>query len=608
MGIVYLAEDAKIQRLVAIKTIQFHHALSPEQQQILRDRFLREARAAGALSHPSIVTIFHVGDDQGRPYIVMEFIDGSALEDLLTKPDFWRDAFPHGMLDIARALDHAHSKAIVHRDIKPGNILVAKNGAFKVSDFGIAKVLNESLSTLTSGAIGTPNHMSPEQIRGGAIDGRSDQFALGIVAYRILTGRMPFTGETPAIVCYRIVNEPFILPSAIDPRFHHAVDAAIQRALAKDPAWRYPSCAEFVTALNAAIALKPAPNAPPVQPAEPADSGLSLKPIILMAAGLFVLVILGAAIVFFRPDPNANRQIHEQTIDIKPIDRSDSHTKPPPDITPNIQTAENGSVNSDPATTSDPAKTQEAAPNSIPQPRPVRIIGKDQQKYAWIPPGTFGMGCPKSECQAEELRRHPVNITQGFWIGQTEVTAGAYKRYTQSTGRAMPEETGSNPGWKDDLQPIGNVTWSDAAAFCAWSGGRLPTEAEWEYAARAGTAGQTYGPLDNVAWYYKTGAAYSAAHEHQAPRVGLKQPNAFALYDMLGNVREWVADFYDENYYKASPASDPRGPASGDKRSVRSSHWLDQDYYTWVWWRHGSPPDYRSQDLGFRCASSAPGP
>lgn len=596
MGIVYLAKDLQIQRLVAIKTIQLHPSFSQEQRDALRARFLREARAAGALSHPNIVTVYHIGEDQGHPYIVMEYVEGCALEDLMTKPGLWREALPAGLLTVAHALDHAHSKGIVHRDVKPGNILVAKSGAYKVSDFGIAKVINESTSSLTGGTIGTPSHMSPEQVRGAPLDGRSDQFALGVVTYHILTGRLPFTGETPVLVCYRIVTEPVVVPSAINPRWHHSVDTAIQRALAKDPIARYSSCAEFITAINAAISLEPVPNGDTLLYPPPPRDPFPWKAALAVTAAL-ILSLGGLALWKMRA---VNTHTQDRVIEVQPIDTSD-RAIPPKNDPP---------VTSDPPTrTTDPVPRDPAdTPQSISTPRPIRLNAKDQLKYAWIPPGTFGMGCPKSECQAEELRRHTVRITQGFWLGQTEVTVGAYKRYVQSIGHPMPEGIGAWMDWKDDKQPMGNVTWNEAVAFCAASGGRLPTEAEWEYAARAGTTGPRYGPLDEIAWYYTPSAVYSKSHDGRSPPVGLKQSNAFALFDMLGGVREWVADFYDPNFYRVSPANDPKGPSSGEDHAIRGGHWLQVDYDLIVWSRSWSSAEYHSQDLGFRCASSAPGP
>ena len=209
----------------------------------------------------------------------------------------------------------------------------------------------------------------------------------------------------------------------------------------------------------------------------------------------------------------------------------------------------------------------------------VRVNPNDGLKYVWIPPGIFQMGCSPgdTECGSEEKPRHQVTITKGFWLGQTEVTVGAYKGFTMATGQQMPPNNNLNggplnAGWGDEAMPIVNVSWDDAHEYCTWAGGRLPTEAEWEYAARAGTTESRYGPIDHVAWY----ASNSGNKTHD---VAQKRPNAFNLYDMLGNEWEWVNDWYGENYYPASPERDPQGPESGQFRVLRGgSYALDPRY------------------------------
>jgi formylglycine-generating enzyme required for sulfatase activity len=226
----------------------------------------------------------------------------------------------------------------------------------------------------------------------------------------------------------------------------------------------------------------------------------------------------------------------------------------------------------------------------------VRINPKDGLKYVWIPPGSFQMGCSPgdSECGDNEKPPHPVTITKGFWLGQTEVTVGAYKRFATATFRKMPSAPGFNPGWANDHMPIVEVNWDNADNYCRWAGGRLPTEAEWEYAARGGSAEARYGSLDDVAWYKDNSG-------DQAHPVGQQRANAFALYDMLGNVAEWLNDRYDEKYYHSSPAQDPAGPASGKLRVIRGLGWDDAPMTVRVSQRQFSDPAGRLTDVGFRC-------
>ncbi len=227
-----------------------------------------------------------------------------------------------------------------------------------------------------------------------------------------------------------------------------------------------------------------------------------------------------------------------------------------------------------------------------------KVNPEDGLKYVWIPPGTFQMGCSPgdTECADDEKPPHQVTITKGFWLGQTEVTVGAYKRFTEAKRRQMPPEPvfdgrQLNPGWGDQAMPIVDVTSDDAQAYCSWTGGRLPTEAEWEYAARAGSTEVRYGPIDEVAWYadnsgrqrldseriWKEDEAHYYKHLNEngnnMHEVGQKRANGFGLYDVLGNVYEWVNDWYDKKYYQISPSHDPAGPTRGAEHVVRGDYW-----------------------------------
>jgi formylglycine-generating enzyme required for sulfatase activity len=239
----------------------------------------------------------------------------------------------------------------------------------------------------------------------------------------------------------------------------------------------------------------------------------------------------------------------------------------------------------------------------------VKTNPRDGLRYVWIPPGSFQMGCSPgdTECGDNDKPPHQVTITKGFWLGQTEVTVGAYKRFAGATGRQMPaepvflRERPLNPGWGDEAMPIVDVTWDDAQAYCSWAGGRLPTEAEWEYAARAGSTEARYGSLDEVAWY----SANSGDHPHP---VGEKRANGFGLFDMLGNVWEWVNDWYGENYYQNSPSQDPSGPTSGTPRVLRGGSWVSNPSLVRASFRDGLDPGYWYSDFGVRCGGEVAGP
>ena len=225
---------------------------------------------------------------------------------------------------------------------------------------------------------------------------------------------------------------------------------------------------------------------------------------------------------------------------------------------------------------------------------------KDGLKYVWVPPGTFMMGCSSGdgECRESEQPSHNVSITRGFWIGQTEVTVAAYKRFAQATDRQMPHAPVFNSNWTDQDMPIINVNWEEASAYCTWAGGRLPSEAEWEYAARAGNPNARYGDLDQVAWYGKN----SDGRTHD---VALKLPNQFGLYDTLGNVWEWVSDWFDDQYYHDSPHVDPRGPANGQYRVLRGGSWFYFPRFVRVSVRLAGDPAGRIGNFGLRCIGEA---
>jgi formylglycine-generating enzyme required for sulfatase activity len=228
----------------------------------------------------------------------------------------------------------------------------------------------------------------------------------------------------------------------------------------------------------------------------------------------------------------------------------------------------------------------------------VRVNPKNDLKYVWIPPGSFMMGCSPGdkECEPVEKPAHHVMISKGFWIGQTPVTVGAYKRFVRETGRQMPGGSPNfNAYWVKENMPMVLVVWADAQAYCEWLGERLPTEAEWEYAARGGSTEPRYGNLDEVAWSKQN----SGGQTHD---VAQKRPNGFGLYDMLGNVWQWVNDRYDENYYRNSPSQDPQGPAGGEYRVMRGGSWADDPSAVRVSCRFGDVPTDRYEAAGFRCA------
>jgi len=251
MGVVYLARDPIIDRLVALKTLRVD--LDAEFADEFRERFVREARAAGRLNHPGIVTVHDVGEDPetGLMYIAMEHVEGRDLKQILADGHLFRPSEAARIAaDVATALDYAHSLGVVHRDVKPANIILTSDGTAKITDFGIARLETSNL-TVEGQFIGTPNFMSPEQITGNDIDGRSDIFSLGVVLFTLLTGQRPFGGDTMHEVTLRIVQEPSPIPSTITEDIPAALNPIVLKCLEKNPDRRFQTGAELAKVLGA---------------------------------------------------------------------------------------------------------------------------------------------------------------------------------------------------------------------------------------------------------------------------------------------------------------------------------------------------------------------
>jgi serine/threonine protein kinase len=332
MGVVYRAQDPAIGRIVAIKMIRLGDLADSSEHAKLRDRLMREAQSAGILSHPGIVTIYDVGEQEGLAYISMEFVDGPTLERMAV------DDPPDGplVLDIlgqtAAALDYAHKRGIVHRDIKPANIMIHERTVAKVTDFGVARIQSHQM-TQAGSMVGTPNYMSPEQIQGQPVNGRSDQFSLAVITYELLTGERPFTADSIPSLAFKIVQEEPAHVHRLNPTLDWPVDTVLRRALSKNPADRYPTCSDFVLAIenacrsskrwkpipvgtlqnlptmpvaasvsdgrHASKPVKPKPEIPPMAPGilNPPVQSRAETPLLLRWARALVLMIVSAAVI-----------------------------------------------------------------------------------------------------------------------------------------------------------------------------------------------------------------------------------------------------------------------------------------------------------------------
>jgi formylglycine-generating enzyme required for sulfatase activity len=537
--------------------------------------------------------VFHLGEEGDYQYLVMELVEGQPLAagGAAADPSICLPI----LRQIASALDYAHAQGVYHRDIKPANILVRAGGTAKITDFGIARIAAQTM-TRTGVTMGTPAYMAPEQVMASRVDGRADQFSLAVVAFELLTGRRPFVGPTDQGVLFAIVQGGRPAAHEVNPALPPAVSDVLRRGMAKEPAQRFPSCAEFVSALEAAFAppprSAPAPKTRPIPPssAPPAVQRFGF-------AGVAAGAVLGAAVlagiyaVVHRTGPGEKQETAVPVV--KPESPKAATNLPataPTKESPPAAASPLSVAKAEPAkTTSQPAPEPAAANRPAPGP-PARAAGavtvnpKDGQPYVWVPPGTFTMGCSPgdNECGDNERPAHQVRITEGFWMGQTDVTQEAYQRVM-----------GKNPSFfKAAKLPVEQISWDEAQAYCQAAGMRLPTEAEWEYAARAGSMGSRYGDLDQIAWY--TGNSGDKTHE-----VGQKQANAWGLYDMLGNVWQWTSDWLANGPPGASV--DPTGPTSGQYRAQRGGSWSDYPRAVRASFRGGDLPSLRVSHIGARC-------
>lgn len=565
MATVYKAFDTRLERTVAVKVIRTDVNQDPE----FLSRFDREAKALARLSHAHIVRVLDAGESGGVPFVVMDYVGGGTLTKRLGHPLLPAVA-ARLLAPIARALEYAHANGIIHRDVKPANILLTEDGRAMLSDFGIAKLLDPAGTntglTMTGVGIGMPDYMAPEQGLGRATP-QTDLYGLGVVFYEMVTGRRPFEADTPMAVLVKHAMDPLPRPRDLVPDLPAEVEHVLLRALAKRPEDRYPDMATFAAALERLA-----------DATQPRGVGATLNPsragrTLLVTLGLGAVGVIGCVGVVLgawlltqatRPPSEATADAATATVvDIAAVVGA-TDTPPPPTLTATSV------VSASPT-----AEIQTASPTAIALP----VAPQDAMPQVQIPAGPFLSGSHSESISLDE-----------YWIDQTEVTNAMYARCVAAgicppPGGASSETRGSyfrNPTYED--YPVIYVSWENAQAYCNWAGRRLPTGAEWEKAAR-GSDGRFY-PWGDAS--PDSGLANFARQVGDTTAVGSypQGASAYGVLDMAGNVSEWVDEWLEANY-----------------RVVRGGSWTTDSVGIGVVARYGVTPTRKFSDYGFRCAT-----
>jgi formylglycine-generating enzyme required for sulfatase activity len=659
MATVYKAYQENLDRYVAIKVLP--PGLAGTEGFIAR--FERGARAVAKLRHRNILTVFDYGRQGGMFYLVMEYISGGTLIGRLGWPQDLAYAV-NVVFQVGDALAYAHRQGMIHRDVKPGNILMAEKDWALLSDFGLAKMVEDSLQlTATGASVGTPQYMSPEQAQGLAVDRRTDIYSLGVVLYEAVTGRPPFGTDSPMAVILRHINEPLTPPHTLRSDLPKELERVILKALAKSPADRYQRMEEFLADLQEAYPLPVKHNmvhrgnAQVGPKGRAAALGSASTPVVTprlprrrsfpwtgVAIGIVLLLTLALTLLLFKASmvplvssptdavaavPSPSTATFSPTIVLPTSSTTDTAAAVP---SPSATLGTSPSAVAPSPTVAPPSPTvvpttSPQAQDTAPAPQTVepRVWEADGAEMVFVPAGEFVMGSSSEDLGDDERPAHPVYL-DGFWIDRYEVTNERFARFADATGyQTQAEEQGWGWVWKgsegekvegadwrhprgpdsgiedEKDHPVVLVSWDDAHAYCQWAGKHLPSEAQWEKAAR-GTDGRRY------TWGDEFDSAKANTKESErgdTTPVGSLSPQGDSPYgasDMTGNVWEWVADWYDSDYYSQSPSANPTGPITGTYKVLRGGSWSFNQFYARTSFRHKVMPDYTYDFVGFRCS------
>jgi serine/threonine-protein kinase len=612
MAEVYKVLDTSLERIAALKIITSNQSNSEKQQEYLK-RFNREAKILAKLKHPHIVGVWDYGEYEGDPYFVMEYFPGGTLDQKMEKPIPWQEAVQI-LLPIAEALSYAHQQGIVHRDIKPSNILLNESGELILSDFGIARPLEviDNLKTGDGDLLGTLEYIAPEQISNPQnLDGRADIYSLGVLLYEMVTGRKPFESDAkaPLSVLLNKVLDPVPDPKIFNPFLSNNIINILIKSLAAKSEDRYKNMDDFLLVLENLIEANDKKQETLWKTLQRGwfilanirrINGVIKLAFLLVLAFIVYVVLQGLQ---------------------SPFTLFGSTSTPTTTLTP--------SATITPTTYA--TLTLTATPTNIPTPDvnlPIEIIVPSGGTMRLVPAGDFTMGSNVDSALAEcienrgddncqtisFLDEEPVHtiFLKDFYMDVYEVTNALYKRCVDADECQPPKEIQSytRPSYYDnpsfDDYPVIYVNWNMAKIYCEWRGARLPTEAEWEKAAR-GTDGRTYPwgeDLDCEQSNY--GQNITGACEGDTTSVGSYEngQSFFGLFDMAGNVSEWVADWYQSDYYATLDNNivDPQGPNSGVARVTRGGSWYFDDGDVRSANRNGFGIATYNDYIGFRCA------
>ncbi len=661
MATVYRAYDTRLEREVALKFIR-REEIGPAYLDQLFKRFEREAKALAQLSHPNIVKVYDYGEFEGVPYLVMEYLPGGTLKQRMGHPMLAADA-ARLLLPMARALAYAHRENLIHRDVKPANILITRSGEPMLTDFGIAKILSgEGGVTLTGTGVGlgTPDYMAPEQWTNQVVP-QTDIYALGLVFYEMVTGRRPFTADTPAAVLLKQMQDALPRPRSFVADLPEEAEQLLYKALAKDPKERYATMDLMAAALDHLVrsteakadtqpeikppapdvtrvapkAPEPAPAAPP-RPASPPPA--APRPMVASAAAPSPAV-----------SPVAEAEIATVLSPAAPGAPTIQPVKVPvwiwvtaglvvvaivalgvggalvlPGLLPEAQPTAVTVPTSAPLVTQ-PTAAQPAA-SAAPGELGVgstRVADKDGMPQVYVPASPFTMG---SNTGANDEQPQRIVYLDAYWMDQTDVTNAMFVKFSSASGYRTDAQTdgtglayvggqwvnvqGANwlypQGPGSDIKNRGNhpvvqVSYNDARAYCQWAGRHLPTEAQGEKAAR-GRDGRIY-PWGND---MPVRSLLNFRSEiGSTTQVGLYPSGAspYGALDMAGNVWNWVLDWYGATYYADAPVRNPVGPLTGQQRLARGGSWFDTANQIRTTARYPLDPKSHGSNLGFRCAS-----